>query len=86
MRLYEAFQQSKQLAYQHARNAAAGYLLFPDLDFARNAAQIGSDPYRSGLAANRAMLETVIEQLSMEQLISQPPHVDPLFAEGTHRT
>jgi 4,5-dihydroxyphthalate decarboxylase len=86
MTLYHAFERSKQVAYERARQAAPALLLFPEVDFAQNAAQFGEDPYRPGLAANRRVVQTVVDELLDEGLIRQRPDVDGLFAEATRGT
>jgi 4,5-dihydroxyphthalate decarboxylase len=86
MKLYDAFEASKQVAYARARQAAAGLLVFQELAFAENARDFGEDPYTPGLAANRRMLEMVVDELVDEQLI--PAHVDDqsVFAPATRGT
>jgi 4,5-dihydroxyphthalate decarboxylase len=86
MLLYNTFERSKQVAYERARHAAEGLLLFPELDFARNAAEFGEDPYAPGLKANRRVVQAVIDELVDEQLISRRPEVDAIFAEATRNT
>ncbi len=86
MRLYEAFERSKQVAYQRARDLAGGYLLFPELAFAENARWFGEDPYPSGLAANRRVLYAVADELLAEGLIQRRPDIDALFAPATRAT
>jgi 4,5-dihydroxyphthalate decarboxylase len=86
MKVFNAFEQSKQEAYRRARQAAAGYLLFPDEHFAKMAALFGEDPYPSGLAANRLMLRTVAEQVYSEGLVRELPDIESLFAADTRGT
>jgi 4,5-dihydroxyphthalate decarboxylase len=86
MQIYNVFEQSKQMAYERARQAAGGLLLFSELDFERNAAEFGADPYPPGLAANRRVVQAVIDELVAEQLIRRRPEVDSLFAEATRGT
>jgi 4,5-dihydroxyphthalate decarboxylase len=86
MLLYHTFERSKQVAYERARQAAPGYLLFSDVVFAENAARFGPDPFPPGLATNRRMVQTVIDELMSEQLIGKRPEIDSLFAEPTRGT
>lgn len=86
MRLFHAFERSKQEAYARARRGAEGYLLFPEEDFARQAAIFGEDPFPSGLAANRAMLEMVADEEMREGLVQSPPDIPSLFAPSTLTT
>ena len=84
--LYQAIEMSKQEAYKRAQRAAPGYLLFSDDVFAQQAALFGDDPFPSGLAANRTMLETLARALFEEGLISRMPDIDRLFCEALRST
>lgn len=86
MRLYRAFEMSKQEAYARARSAAAGYLLFSGDAFAQQAAAFGDDPFPSGLAANRIMLEMFARASLDEGLLSSMPELDRLFCQETWST
>jgi 4,5-dihydroxyphthalate decarboxylase len=86
MKLFHAFERSKQEAYRRSRQTAGGYLLFPDDHFARAAALFGEDPYASGLAANQPMLKMLAEELHLEGLVREPPDIGGLFAEATRGT
>jgi 4,5-dihydroxyphthalate decarboxylase len=86
MKLYDASERSKQVAYERARQAAEAYFLFPDLTFADAAAEFGADPFPPGLATNRRMIQTVIDELLDEGLIRQAPEIDALFAPGVRGT
>ncbi|MEA2639095.1 MAG: 4,5-dihydroxyphthalate decarboxylase [Chloroflexota bacterium] len=77
--LFEAFEASKQEAYR--RDRATG-LLFKGDDAEVQAGIFGADPYPSGLAANRAMLERGAKQSLAEGLIHNPIDVDSLWAES----
>lgn len=81
MRLYTAFETSKQKAYERALRFAAGYLLFAEDAFARQAAVFGDDPFPSGLAANRSMIETLARESFEEGLLGSMPDIDALFCE-----
>ena len=86
MLFYRALERSKQQAYEHARQAAGAYLLFPEVDFARNAREFGEDPYPPGLAANRRMVQAVIDESFAEGLIRSRLTPESLFAAGTQDT
>lgn len=86
MRLYEAFERSKQAAYKKARRAAPGYALFPDDDAARQAEVFGEDPFPSGVNANRDMLDMVFDEECAEGLVRNRPKVESLFAEAVRGT
>lgn len=86
MKLFHAFEQSKQEAYRRARQTAGGYLLFPHDHFAKAAALFGDDPYPSGLRVNRPMLEMLAEELQSEGLVRERPDTQALFAHATRGT
>jgi len=84
--LYKALEAAKQESYRRARREAEAYLLFPDADFAHQAATFGSDPYPFGLAANRRMLELLVGQLASEEQVERRESAEYLFAETTYNT
>ncbi len=84
--LYSVLEEAKQESYKRARRASEAYLLFPDADFERQALTFGKDPYPFGLAANRRMLELLLEQLALEGQIEQRESAEYLFAGTTHNT
>jgi len=84
--LYRAFEMSKQVAYERARKTAAGYLLFAEDAFAMQAGVFGDDPFPSGLAANRKMLETIARELFDEGLVKTLPDVGSFFCEAMQST
>jgi 4,5-dihydroxyphthalate decarboxylase len=86
MKLFHAFERSKQEAYRRAREAAGGYLLFPHDHFSQVAALFGEDPYPAGLAANRVMLQMLAQELHLEGLVRELPNTEALFAEATRAT
>jgi len=86
MDLYNAFEQSKQRAYERARQAAPAYFLFPDQPFARQGQIFGDDPFPSGVSANRAMLELLFSCSVAEGLLPSKPEPASLFHESTRAT
>jgi 4,5-dihydroxyphthalate decarboxylase len=86
MKVFRAFEQSKQEAYKRARQAAGGYLLFPNDHFAKVAELFGDDPYPSGLAANQQMLKILAEEVYSEGLVRELPDTESLFVEATRGT
>lgn len=78
--LCRAFEAAKQDSYRRSLQSAGAYLLFAQTDFARQVAVFGEDPYPSGIAANRAMLDMLIEQLIFEGQIQRRVAVESLFA------
>lgn len=79
--LYDLLERAKQESYRRAWQAAEAYLLFPSDDFARQADIFGQDPFPSGVAANRRMLELLWEQLLAEGQIETPLALEDAFAE-----
>lgn len=86
LELFQAFQKSKELAYQWSKEMGRAYLLFEGEDFKRQADLFGDDPYPLGLDANRGMLER-LARASLEQgLTSSLACVDELFHPSTRDT
>ena len=48
--------------------------------------EFGEDPFASGLAANRAMLEMVADELVLERLIPEPVSPEELFVPSMRTT
>ena len=81
--LYHAFKEAKALAQRSLPQRIPSGLVFGAEYLARVREMFGEDPFPYGVAANRAMLETVV-QFSQEQgLIHDRPTIDQLFAAGT---
>ena len=78
--LYDAFERSKQEAYQ--RDPAARLILREEAGLELDESVFGPDPYVSGLSKNRAMLSMTIEQLLKDGLIRDKVDVDQLFWES----
>jgi 4,5-dihydroxyphthalate decarboxylase len=81
--LFEAFERSKQEAYRRNPAAAA---LFPRQSLAGQAEVFGADPFPSGVAANRPMLEMASEQSVEDGLAPTTINVDELFWESLRTT
>jgi len=84
--LYDAFEESKAIAYRDARTAALGYLYFPGQAFAQQAARLGDDPYPSGISANRATLNALVDQVVADRQVATRPALEKLFAPGLEQT
>ncbi len=80
-RLYQACVASKREAYRRAREAAAGYLLLPEVSFGEQASLVGEDPYPFGLNECRPILEHIAEQLRIDGLIQVQPDLDKLWLQ-----
>ena len=80
--LYEAFEKSKQIAYQRAGRNSSAYLYFEG-EASEQAALYGEDPYPLGLKAMRRTLER-LERASYEQgLIRNHVAIDSLYHPST---
>lgn len=81
--LFEAFERSKQEAYERDRSTC---MLFMGDDAEAQAEAFGADPYPSGLKANRAMLRRAMQQSLSEGLIHKPVDIDALWCESLRGT
>ena len=80
--LYKAFQEAKKLAYQRL-NDLSPYKL--SMVWFREPMQeqkeiLGEDPWCDGLERNRKTVETLVEYLYEQEMISKKPTVEELFA------
>jgi 4,5-dihydroxyphthalate decarboxylase len=80
--LFKAFQEAKKLAYQRL-NDLSPYKL--SMVWFREPMQeqkeiLGEDPWCDGLARNRKTVETLVEYLYEQEMISKKPTVEELFA------
>ncbi len=84
--LFKAFQKSKEVAFERARQQGAGYMLFLDDDLQRQTEVFGEDPYPLGLKANRRMLETFFRSSEKQGLTQGQSRVEDLFHPSTWET
>ena len=80
--LYKAFQEAKKLAYQRL-NDLSPYKI--SIAWFREPMQeqkeiLGEDPWCDGLEKNRKTIETLVEYLYEQEMISKKPTVEELFA------
>ena len=80
--LYKAFQEAKKLAYQRL-NDLSPYKI--SMVWFREPMQeqkeiLGQDPWCDGLEKNRKTIETLVEYLYEQEMISKKPTVEELFA------
>ena len=78
--LYEAFIAAKRRAEQTLNDRIPSLMVFGKDYMAQTRKVFGSDPYAYGVEANRPMLETIINHLHEQQLITEKPKVEDLFA------
>ncbi len=77
--LYRAFQESKQVAYERARQVSSGYLLFEAKDFQEQAAFFGEDPYPLGIKANENMLNILFKNAFDQGLTKRHFKIEDVF-------
>jgi 4,5-dihydroxyphthalate decarboxylase len=83
MELYDAFEQSKQIAYERARQQQSAYLYFEGNDFAEQASIYGDDPYPMGLKAMRRTLERAVQGSLEQGLIRKPVNLEEVYHPST---
>ena len=83
--LFKAFNESKRLCQEAMYEfSALKYMLAWSIDEMEKEREIlGADPWAYGLAANRHVLETLVQYTYEQGLISQRLEVDSLFAQNT---
>lgn len=79
--LYQAFQRSKEVAYERARAMRGTYLLFEAEDYERQAETFGEDPYPLGIRPNLKMLEILFRSSYEEGLTKSQARVDDIFCK-----
>lgn len=79
LELYKAFQRSKEVAYERAREFGAGYLLFVDSSFQDQAAIFGTDPYPQGIQPNKRMLEILFRGSFEQGLTKKVARLEDVF-------
>ena len=83
LELFKAFQRSKEIAYERARELRPTLLLFEGKDLQRQAEIFGPDPYLLGVAANRRMLEAAVGGCLAQGLIQTRFTAEDVFAPST---
>jgi hypothetical protein len=83
LELYKAFQRSKEIAYERARELQSTVLLFGSTDMEQQAAVFGEDPYQLGVRANRRMLEIAVQGCIAQGLIKKKFAVEEVFDQTT---
>jgi 4,5-dihydroxyphthalate decarboxylase len=86
--LYQAFCESKSLAYKRMRYLGALRYMLPwlaaDLEEIQEA--FGGDPWPYGVEPNRKAMEALVQYLVDQSMIAKPVPVDDLFARVFDRT
>jgi 4,5-dihydroxyphthalate decarboxylase len=83
LELYKAFQRSKAVAYERARELRSTYLLFGGSDLEQQISMFGEDPYPLGVRANRKMMETAVQGCLAQGLIKKRFDAEEVFHSGT---
>lgn len=80
--LYNAFNESKTLAFERMRYLGALRYMLPWLpaELDEIEAVFGGDPWPYGVEANRPTLEALVRFLSDQSMIARPMAIDDLFA------
>ncbi len=83
MELYLAFQRSKEIAYERARQHQSSYLYFQGSDFQNQAAVLGEDPYPIGIKAFGKNVERAIQGSLEHGLITKPLTLEDIYFPAT---
>ena len=83
MELYNAFERSKQIAYERAREYQSAYLYFPGDDFQDQAAVFGDDPYPMGLKAMGHTFERLVQGSFEQGLVRRPIKPEEVYHPST---
>ncbi len=86
LELFDAFRQSKEIAYERARRYEPTYLYFPGKDRAEQAAVVGADPYPLGLAAMGRNVERAIQGSIEQGLLTKPLQLEEIYYRTTLKT
>jgi 4,5-dihydroxyphthalate decarboxylase len=86
LEMYNAFQRSKEVAYDRARRAPLAYLYFPGQDFQAQAAHLGDDPFPIGLRAMGKNIERAIQGSLEHGLLTKPLRLEDLYFRTTLKT
>ena len=83
MELYIAFERSKQVAYQRARENLSGYLYMGGREFAEQAEVFGEDPYPLGINKMGKNIERAIQGSYEQGLLRRPLALDEVYFRTT---
>jgi 4,5-dihydroxyphthalate decarboxylase len=86
LELFNAFQRSKEVAYERARRAQSAYLYFPGTDFQEQAAVLGADPYPIGIRAMGKNIERAIQGSLEQGLLRKPLRLEDVYYRTTLNT
>ncbi len=86
LELFDAFRQSKEIAYERARRYEPTYLYFPGKDREEQAAVVGADPSPLGLAAMGRNVERAIQGSLEQGLLTKPLQLEEIYYRTTLKT
>jgi 4,5-dihydroxyphthalate decarboxylase len=86
LELYKAFQRSKEVAYERARELRSTFLLFGGNDIEEQAAIFGEDPYPLGIRENRKMFDIAVQGCLSQGLIKKKLIAEEVFHSTTLNT
>jgi len=86
LELFEAFQRSKQIAYERAQRSTSAYLYFPGRDREEQVAVFGDDPYPLGLRAMGRNVERAIRGSLEQGLLTKPLALEDIYYRTTLKT
>src|SRR6266851_663856 len=86
LELFDAFQRSKQIAYERAQRSASAYLYFPGRDREEQVAVFGDDPYPLGLRAMGRNVERAIRGSLEQGLLTKPLALEDIYHRTTLNT
>jgi len=83
LELCQAFQRSKEIAYQRAAKARGTYLLFEAEDYRKQDELFGKDPYPLGIKANQKMFDVLARASHEEGLTKKQVRIEDIFHKTT---
>jgi len=86
LELFEAFERSKQIAYERAQRSTSAYLYFPGRDREEQVAVFGDDPYPLGLRAMGRNVERAIRGSLEQGLLTKPLAPEDVYYRTTLKT
>ena len=86
MGLFTAFQRSKEIAYERARQHVSSYLYFEGSDFKNQVAVLGEDPYPIGIKAFGKNVERAVQGSLEQGLITKPLTLEDIYYPTTLST
>jgi 4,5-dihydroxyphthalate decarboxylase len=86
LELFEAFQRSKQIAYERAQRSTSAYIYFPGRDREEQVAVFGDDPYPLGLRAMGRNVERAIRGSLEQGLLTKPLALEDIYYRTTLKT